>query len=140
MDYLSHWMHAHPANERILAWLRVGPDDRLKPFHGISIDEGGVALFYKYGRDLPETCKWSLGINNVMVHPVTGVIFAVHYGRFTFLVRWYGVPTRQNDTAETYDGTIDLRPLEHEWWSWSYYGFDEEIADLHEAYARAEHG
>jgi len=132
-------MQAHPANERILAWLGVGPDDRLRPFYSISIDQGGVALFEEYGRDLPETCKWSLGAGNVMVHPATGMVFAVHFGRFTFLLRWYGARVRLGDTAETLDGTIDLRSLEHEWWSWSCED-DDDIAELHEAYGRAEHG
>jgi hypothetical protein len=132
-------MHAHPANERILAWLGVGPGDRLRPFHGLSFDQGGVVLFRDYGRDLPETCKWSLGVNNVMVHPTTGVVFAVHYGRFTFLLRWLGVRMRRCESVETLDGTIDLRSLEREWWDW-WCEDDDDIAELHEAYARADHG
>jgi hypothetical protein len=139
MENLHDRMRAHPANERILDWLGVGPDDRLRPFHGFSLDEGGFALFERYGRDLPEECKWSLHVNNVMVHPATGLIFAAHYGRFTFLLRRSGEAPRRGDTAETLDGTVDLRPLEGEWWEW-WFEDDDDIAELHEAYARAGRG
>ena len=132
-------MRAHPANERILAWLGVRTQDRLRSFPGDGFDEGGRALFNRYGYDLPERCKWSLGVNNVMVHPDTGLIFAVSYGRFTFLLRRCGEPPRRGDTAETLDGTIDLRLLEGEWWQW-WFEDDDDVAELRQAYVRAGHG
>jgi len=135
---LDRRMRAQPANERMLAWLRAGPDDRLRPWYGDSRDEGGVVLFERYGAGLPDTCKWSLGVNNVLVHPATGLLFAVHWGRFTFLLRQTGAPGRPNDVAETLDGSVDLRPLEGEWWDW-WFEDDEDVAALLQAYALAAH-
>ena len=133
---LDRLMHEDPANARILAWLGTGERDRLGPFHGLGFDQGGVDLLLRYGRDLPDACKWSLDVANVKVHPVTGVIFAVHYGRYTFLVRRPGAPHGRPPFAETLDGTVDLRGLEDEWCSWSFED-DDEIAELHVAYAHA---
>jgi len=127
-------MRGHPANARILAWL--GTEDRLRPFHGLGFDQGGVALLERYGRDLPDACKWSLGIANVMVHPATAVIFAVHHGRSTFLLRRLAASTGRPPFGETLDGRIDLRGLEDEWWSWSFED-DDDIVELHAAYAHA---
>ncbi len=131
-------MRGHAANERILSWLRVGADDRLTAFHGLTFDQGGVALVENYGRGLPDACKWSLGPANVMLHPTSGLIFAVHHGRFTFLLRRGGAPVRRYDIVETLDGTIDLRSLEDDWWEW-WCEDDDDLAELHNAYARAEH-
>ena len=128
-------MHAHPANERLLAYLGAG-DQRLTPFHGLGFDQGGVALFEHYGQGLPEACKWSLGTANVMVHPMTGVIFAVHYGRFTFLLRRENAPVPRREFIETLDGLVDIRSLDDDWWVF-WFEDDDDIAELHRAYERA---
>jgi len=127
-------MRAHPANERILAYLGAD-DERLTPFHGLGFDQGGVALFEEYGHDLPEACKWSLGTANVMVHPTTGVIFAVHRGRFTFLLRRANAPAARRESVETLDGFIDVSSLDADWWV--FWFDDDDIAELHRAHERA---
>src|SRR5688500_12676736 len=107
---LDRRMHEHPANQRLLAYLAVGRQ-RLRPWNGLGFDEGGVALLDDYGRALPGDCKWSLGAANLMLHPATGVIFAVHHGRFTFLLRSADASSPRRDVTETLDGPVDLRSL-----------------------------
>lgn len=128
-DILAERIRAHRGNEKVLAFLdHAAAPIHLRPFHGMSFDEGGVALFERYGAAIPEECKWSLETHNVMVHPRTGLIFALHTGRFTFLLRrdHRRAGTTPESTAawarwrETLDGAVDIRALDPEWCIWSF--------------------
>lgn len=144
MPSLDERMRSHPGNARILTWLGVRPEDSLRAFHGLGFDEGGVSFVTRLGCRLPDEAKLTLGICNVMLHPGTGLIIAVHRGRFTILLRWpQGQDQRQDqgqgrqrDVIETLDGTVDLSPLEPEWDRW-FVEEDEDLDPLDEAYAQA---
>lgn len=113
---LDAQMRRHPANAGILAWIeRGGAPSRLSPYRSSGFDEGGQMLMEVAGAGLPDAAKHALGVHNVCVHPETGVIYALHHGRYTFLVREPDAPPREERWLSGIDGDLDLTPLEGEW-------------------------
>ena len=90
LDALHARIISHPDNAAVLALLEVA--DSL-PAHlrawdgGASFDEGGQVFLNKWSASLPDDCKYSLSIHNLLVEPITGRVFAFHWGRFTFVAR-----------------------------------------------------
>jgi hypothetical protein len=130
-------MLKNPRNVGILGFLKVAPETTFKlqawPHAGSGFDEGGAIFFERYGGALPDRVKLTLGYHNVMVDAETGLIFAVHYGRCTFLAR--GADRRRSDgagTSETLDGLVDIRALDPEW---RFLDVEDEARQLEEAYA-----
>jgi hypothetical protein len=109
------------------------------------LDEGGVIFFRDYARLLPNGARCSLRYHNVLAHEETARIFALHWGRFTFALRW-GVAPGEPDASdrllrgETLDGTVDLRPLGPGWALWSAASDDAEPEEIFlRLYERAGH-
>jgi hypothetical protein len=111
-------------NQEILRFLQIAPDTswRLLPWPqaDFGFDEGGRIFFRKYGKNLPDEVKFTLGIHNLMVNAENGLVFAAHYGRCTFLVRCglTKMDSHNSDkfrSAETLDGFVDARRLGHDW-------------------------
>ncbi|HHH27512.1 MAG TPA: hypothetical protein ENK57_04060 [Polyangiaceae bacterium] len=115
MAAINDRVHEHPANRAILAWLRVSPDAPLRPWVESGFDPGAPVLFYDLGARIPEVTRFTLGTANICVHVETGVIFAMHYGRYTFFVRRVSGAARSRDLLCTLDGDLDVSTLEPHW-------------------------
>jgi len=112
-------------NAKVLRFLGLGPSSDVARFgpwstEGSGFDEGGGVFFEDYGKHLPETVKYCLDIHNVMVNEENGRIFAVHFGRFTFIFRCdfsrAGVAnTDRLRVGYTLDDAIDIRELGDAW-------------------------
>jgi hypothetical protein len=107
-------------NRAVFNFLKIDPEceNDLKNAEDISgFDEGGIVFFEDFAGDLPIDCKWILGgMNNILVNPETGEIFAFQYGRFTFAFRCDFHRNNIKDpgpfqTGETLDARVDLRVL-----------------------------
>lgn len=131
-------IRAEPANRALLLWLKqdLGVPLKLRPWVDTGFDEGGQQLFECVGADLPAAAKYSLSIYNICVHPNTGRIYALHRGRYTFLVRYSAEVRRPRDRVETMDGTVDLKGLEPAW-SNHWFEEDEDTQALLDAHERA---
>ncbi|MCB9700991.1 MAG: hypothetical protein H6711_03805 [Myxococcales bacterium] len=114
---LDALVRRHPANAGILAWIDRGGASgwRLTPYQSSGFDEGGQMLMEVAGARLPDAAKRTIGVHNVCVHPETGVIYAVHHGRYTFLIREPDAPPRTERWLSGIDGDLDLAALEGEW-------------------------
>ncbi|MEO1620186.1 MAG: hypothetical protein AAFU53_04035 [Cyanobacteria bacterium J06632_3] len=124
MDGLRQLLLNHPQNQKVLQFLRVPPDTEWKLWHWRSDpngpDEGGILFFDTFGAGLPAATKVTLLIHNLMVNPKNGLVFGVHYGRGTFLVRCGldQAEVAKSDrlrVAETMDGYVDIRELGPPW-------------------------
>lgn len=101
-------MFAHPDNAAVITRLGLDATDRFEPGGECSgFDEGGQAFFHRYGAAIPNAGKWTSGITNLLVHPLSGLIVAFHWGRFTFVVRGEG-----KQRGETLDGSVDFSSLD----------------------------
>ena len=73
-----------PQNQEILRFLQIALDTNWKllpwPQADCGFDEGGRIFFRKYGKNLPDDVKLTLGIHNLMVNTENGLVFAAHYG------------------------------------------------------------
>lgn len=138
MVTLEERIRAQPANRALLLWLRqdLSAPLKLRPWVDTGFDEGGQKLFEDAGADLPAAAKHSLSIYNVCVHPETGCIYALHWGRYTFLLRHPPTRRRPRDRVETMDGTVDLRGLEPAWLN-HWFAEDEDVQALLDAHVRA---
>jgi len=92
MDDLLKKILANPSNEKILDFLNVDRDIKpsyLKKWIGgrNGPDEGGTALLDKFGKEVPENCKYELSIHTLMIHRESGLIFAFNYGRYSMFFR-----------------------------------------------------
>ncbi len=127
-----------PANRAVLLWLGqdVGAPLKLRPWVDSGFDEGGQELFERAGADLPAQAKHSLSIYNICVHPETARIYALHRGRYTFVLRRSPAFQRAREQAETMDGTVDLSGLEPAW-SNHWFEEDEDVQALLDAHSRA---
>ncbi|WP_413200878.1 hypothetical protein [Nostoc piscinale] len=124
LDVVRSQILKNPRNTAILQFLQMTADSYSKllsweqAYSGF--DEGGQIFFDKYGRELPNSVKYSLGIHNLMINPQNYLIFAAHYGRCTFFFRpdWKKLEIQNTDQlriSETLDGLIDIRILGKEW-------------------------
>jgi hypothetical protein len=127
IDELSRRLHAHPGNARILRFLGAGAEDALRPWSPSGFDPGGTAFMHELAAGIPVSCKYSVRVSNLLVHPETGVVFGVHHGRYTFLLRGDPAPSAPR-VRESLDGVIDLRALEDAWYLYN----DEEDDDATE--------
>ncbi len=137
MTTFEERIRTEPANRALLKWLKqdLSVPLKLRPWVDCGFDEGGQKLFECAGADLPAAAKYSLSIYNICVHPKTAQIYALHRGRYTFLVRYSPEVRRSHDRVETMDGTVDLEGLEP---AWSEHWFQEDDTQaLLDAHARA---
>ena len=113
-----------PQNQEILRFLQIALDTNWKllpwPQADCGFDEGGRIFFRKYGKNLPDEVKLTLGIHNLMVNTENGLVFAAHYGRCTFFVRCGLTKAGAPDSdrlryGETLDGFVDARSLGPDW-------------------------
>lgn len=113
-----------PQNQEILRFLQIALDTDWKllpwPQADCGFDEGGRIFFRKYGKNLPDEVKFTLGIHNLMVNTENGLVFAAHYGRCTFFVRCGLTKMGAHDSerlrcGETLDGFVDARSLGPDW-------------------------
>lgn len=135
-------MRAHPANQKILEWMGYDPTQPLKEFgtwddRGSGFDEAGKHLCDVGGINLPAEAKVVLPLHCACVHPTTALIYAVSYGRFTFLGRKQSPKQRRAPTIESLDGTVDLSSLEPQWADLWIDDEDEEHDPLLELHAAA---
>jgi hypothetical protein len=123
LGILKERMLRLPQNQEILRFLQIAPDTNWKlrpwPQADYGFDEGG-RIFFKYGKNLPDELKLTLGIHNLMVNTENGLVFAAHYGRCTFFVRCGSAKLGAPDTdrlryGETLDGFVDARSLGPDW-------------------------
>ncbi len=92
MKELRHKIVSNPLNKKVLAFLKVDPEnpsEYLKRWEEARspYDEGGCIFFDQYGKEIPDDCKYSFSIHNIMIHSLTGAIFAFHTGRFSIFFR-----------------------------------------------------
>jgi hypothetical protein len=113
-----------PQNQELLRFLQITLDTDWKllpwPQADCGFDEGGRIFFRKYGKNLPDEVKLTLGVHNLMVNTENGLVFAAHYGRCTFLVRCGLTKIGAQDSdrlrsVETLDGFVDARSLGPDW-------------------------
>jgi hypothetical protein len=105
----------------------AGAEDALRPWSPSGFDPGGTAFMHELAAGIPVSCKYSVRVSNLLVHPETGVVFGVHHGRYTFLLRGDPAPSARRVRASL-DGVIDLRALEDAWYLYN----DEEDDDATE--------
>ena len=130
-------------NQEILRFLQIASDTSWQllpwPQADYGFDEGGRIFFRKYGKNLPDDVKFTLGIHNLMVNTENGLVFAAHYGRCTFLVRGGLTKMGAHDSdrlryGETLDGFVDARSLGPDWAILNWFCEEEEQC-LNEAYS-----
>jgi hypothetical protein len=135
LELLKERVLRHPDNQEILRFLRIAGDtgERLGPWPhaGSGFDEGGRILFDLFGKQLPNDVKFTLGIRNLMINPETGLVFAAHFGRCTFLVRCgrarlEGYNQEGLRHGETLDGFVDARSLGPDWTLLNWFCEDEQ--------------
>ncbi len=138
MDDLTDRVRANPANASILAWLHAlgtAPRAPITSWIPCGFDEGGVLLFEIAGAALPRTVRHTLGLHNLCIHPATAIIYAVHHGRCTYLLRLPDDPPRRHQPFEdTADGPLDLTHLSPDWHI-TYLTDDAELLAAHQAAA-----
>lgn len=133
----------NPENQGLLAFLGetsknpyFAPGSEVSPF-----DEGGC-LFFGWAARVPGEARVILGTHNLLVHPISGRIFAFHQGRLTVAVQCnfaaLGVTSADRlRVGETLDGPVDLRPLGPRWALLQAVGFEQEEQTLEGAYRLA---
>ena len=134
---LEELVLSHPENAAVLTFL--GHPTTLvaaADLHPLGrAQECARYLFDVMGERLEETAKRSFGgIHPALVHPVTGVVFGIGWGRFTLLLR-YAEP-RSGSKLQTFDGTVDIGALGRRWGTW--WGEDDEaLLEIARAYEAA---
>jgi len=115
----------NPLNRAVLDFLKI--DLTKEELHfldweksGSPFDEGGTALFDRFGNSIPGECKYSLEIHNVMIVPHTGEIFAFHTGRYSMFLKcdfeFFGLTNSDNyRKGYTFDCISDITELGNEW-------------------------
>jgi hypothetical protein len=120
VEEIQSRMLLNPGNSRIVRWVCEAHAPQLIPWVPDGRNQGGMALLERWAADLPRACKWSLHTSDVLIHPDTGLIFAVALGRFTHLLRHElpadDVPNPDAERRyETLDSWINLSSLDREW-------------------------
>lgn len=114
-------LFAQPDNEAVLRHLNVGGPADVRSFaagvDGSPFDEGGQIFFHTYGRRVPAAARCTLGVVNLLVHPRSARIFALHAGRFTIALRRDPAGGREIGglRGQTADGVVDLSALGPGW-------------------------
>lgn len=117
-------LFAQPDNAAVLRLLEYHRSEDVKTFEASvnvhPLDEGGMTLFYRYGRLIAESARCSLSYHSLLAHERTARIFALHCGRYTFALRrdfsrWGGENGDHLRFGETLDGTVDIRALGSAW-------------------------
>ncbi len=125
MNELLSKVLSNPINQALLSFLKIDVTAKKLSFFGwekirSGFDEGGVALFDKYGVDIPSVCKYSLDRHNIMIIPPSGEIFAFHTGRYSLFVKcdFQFFKLTNSDTYRkgyTFDCIADITELGEEW-------------------------
>lgn len=117
-------LFAQPDNAPVLRLLKYHRPEDVGRFEASAeahpLDEGGMTLFHRYGRLVPESARCSLSHHSLLAHERTARIFALLWGRYTFALRrdfsrWDGRSGDHLRYGETLDGTVDLRSLGPAW-------------------------
>ncbi|MEM7152220.1 MAG: hypothetical protein AAF799_05225 [Myxococcota bacterium] len=77
LDRLQARIRAHPANHRILEWMRLDPAEPIRHFgtwaqRGHGLDPSGRHLCSDVAESLPEYEKFVIGMHTGCVHPAAG--------------------------------------------------------------------
>lgn len=125
MSELFNKIINNPINELVLNYLEIDIADEPQHFRNwektrSGFDEGGVALFDRFGRNIPMECKYSISIHNVMIDFDTGEIFAFHTGRYSLFLKcdfeYFGLTNSDNyRKGFTFDCITDITQLGKEW-------------------------
>ena len=125
MNELLEKIINNPKNKAVIQFLDI--DFTEKPFHFLNweksrsgFDEGGLALFDRFGKNIPIENKYSLGLNNIMVCLKTGEIFAFHTGRYSLFFKcdfeYHGLTNSDNyRKGYTFDCISDITELGGNW-------------------------
>ena len=124
-DSLLARLLGHSSNKAILSFLDIDLNSTpyFVPWDDDSVaaayDEGGRA-FFGFAPALPPETKYTLQTVNVLVTPNKGLIFGVHYGRFTFFHRCdferSGISNSDRlRVSVTLDAEIDITSLGPDW-------------------------
>ncbi len=62
-------------------------EDVDDPLYGLSTHPDIIGRLWKLDRSLPQRCRWVLWGRPALVHPQTGVVFAVGYGSIGLVMR-----------------------------------------------------
>lgn len=113
------------SNKLVLNYLKIDFIDKNLHFENWEktrngFDEGGIALFDKFGVNIPIECKYSLDIHNIMINPETGEIFAFHTGRYSLFLKCdfehFGLTNSDNfRKGYSFDCITDITELGKEW-------------------------
>ena len=71
-------------------------DQVADPFYGLGTHPDIVDQLWQIDHSLPQSCRWVVWGNPALVHPITGVIFAVGFGTIGIVVR---LPPDQRGSA-----------------------------------------
>lgn len=125
MNELLKKVKENPLNKKLLSFLKIDFNKKQLHFRNWELsrsefDEGGVALFDKFGVNIPIECKFSLDIHNVMIIPNTGEIFAFHTGRYSLFLKcdfeFFGLTNSDNyRKGYSFDCIRDITELGDNW-------------------------
>jgi hypothetical protein len=92
------------------------------PCYGLSTHPDIVEIMWRLDDELPQRCRWVLWGRPALVHPETGVVFAVGYGSIGHVMR---LPPQVLEAADTRHArtvvsgnpgqTFDISPAGPEW-------------------------
>lgn len=125
MNELLNKIIDNPINNLLLKYLNIDFSDESLLFENwekmrSGFDEGGIALFDKYGINIPIKCKYKLDSHNIMVATDTGEIFAFHTGRYSLFLKcdfeYFALTNSDNyRKGYTFDCIMDITDLGKEW-------------------------
>jgi len=117
-------IYRNPVNKNVLSFLELSNNQILnnsfEAWKSNGFDEGGCIFFDKYGINVPEEAKYTLGIHNIMVNETTGEIFAFHTGRFSIFFKsdFIKADIQNSDNLRrgyTFDCITDITILGNAW-------------------------
>jgi hypothetical protein len=121
LNELKSLIYSQLANVEILRFMEISEQESLRSWEDEAIPfEGQLTFFEKYAQDLPSNTKYTWGIWSILVNPVNGLIFSLHFGRFTFIFRCV-LPlddlchSASLQKAITLDDVIDISSLGENW-------------------------
>jgi hypothetical protein len=116
---------SNPSNKAVLEFLKVDTTKEKLYFQNWEksrspFDEGGTALFDKFGKNIPIKSKYSLEIHNVIIIIETGEIIAFHTGRYSLFLKcdfdYFGLINSDNyRKGYTFDCISDITEIGDEW-------------------------
>ena len=97
-------------------------EDVVDPHHGLDTHPDIIERIWKLDASLPQKCRWAFWGKPSLVHPRTGIVFAVGFGTIGYVTR---LPPRILETADPTQAsaivtgnpgqTFDIGPAGPEW-------------------------